>query len=44
MNTNDEYLNELESEYDSPIFSNDFIYCINKKGERTESHFKKEWQ
>lgn len=33
MNTSDEYLNELESDYDSPILSNDFIYCINKKGD-----------
>lgn len=33
MNTSDEYLNELESDYDSPILSKDFIYCINKKGD-----------
>ena len=33
MNTSDEYFNDDEKDYDSPIFSNDFIYCINKKGD-----------
>ena len=33
MNTSDEYFNESDDDYESPIFSNDFIYCINKKGD-----------